>query len=103
MEKSFDLGVYLKELEAVKTIFAKSTSVNDSDQSPSRFNSILSSLDNYLEQIKSIRTCKLFRRNDTQSVVGSGEWNDYDNVKIKLVYKLNNLVNECLREIDLIL
>ena len=94
MEKSFDVGVYLKELEAVKTIFAKSTSVN--------FLSILSSLENYLEQIKSIRSCELFRRNDTQRVE-SGEWNDYDNVKIKLIYKLNNLANECLRELDLIL
>lgn len=85
----FDLVVYIKETESVQN-----------ELKSDRFKTTVSKLENYLNQIHSIKTCRLLNDiSNRTSSIGI----DFEEVKSKLLLKLNALVNECLRELEVIL
>lgn len=103
MGKNVDLGVYLKELDAVRNVF-------ESSSTTTRFDTSLSTLENYLRQIEAVETCKLLGKSitDTDNRLNqlnnnAGEWDDLDGLKSRLLFKLNAHVNECLSELEAIL
>lgn len=107
MGKNVELGVYLKELEAVRSIFESSSTTTIT----TRFDTILSKLENYLLQIEAVETCELLLREPTTDIANlsnepnnnARRWEDLDGLKLKLFFKLNAHVNECLRELEYIL
>lgn len=89
MEKQFDLSVYLKELNSVKSVF---------DNIDSRFNMLVKNLKNYLKQVNSVNRSEIFTNDEL--IVDQFNKND---LKIKLQFKLNLLINETSNEISAIL
>lgn len=92
MQKEYDLGIYLKELEAIKSIFKF--------EKESKLNTAIRNLGNYLNQVKCINVCELFESSGDKKCFG--ELNPVE-LKSKVLFKLNILINECFRDLESIL
>lgn len=77
MDKLFDLNLYLNDLKTIQ---------NELD-----LNELLNNLQNYFQQIDSIEKSILFQESQEVS-----KYYDKNELKCKLLFKLNNYVNEYL-------
>ena len=90
----FDLSVYLNCLKSIKC----ELETNSAD-TPC-LSLALNNLENYLEQIKSIEHSVIFQQ-DNQSATTSKSLYSKQELKIKLLFKLNNCLNEEFETINL--
>lgn len=89
--KEFDLKIYLKELEAIETLFKQE------DENSCKFSTLVSNLQNYMNQVKCIENCEILREDRSSSQLNLNE------IKFKVLFKLNTLINECYNELDSLL
>lgn len=83
------LNVYLNELNSIKKLI---------DTGTSKFESSLSTLDNYLQQLKCASNSDLF--NENGRTLWSNSNLDVDEIKSKYFFKLNQSVNQSIEIIE---
>ena len=96
MQQSCDLSIYLSELDSVIKLFRLENSTSTTTLS---LGMLLNSLDNYLDQFKCVSKASLLEEKSDNPLDDIDE----DQVKKKLLFKLNQLVSENLEKIEIIL